>query len=882
MSTTSPDEQARLLDGLPLILWEADAVTGRVTSVSEQAEALLGHPAARWLAEPGFWVAVVHPDDRAACLRARAAAEDYELDFRVVTADGRVRWLHDVVHVVRDDDGAPRRLRGVSIDVTARRAAEERERFLVALERELQSLEDAEEIMAVATRRLGEHLGADRCAYARAEADEDHFVMSGDYASGLPSLPGRFAMSAFGAGAVAAMRAGAPWVVADSLTDPRLADPCAYETTGIRAVVCVPLLKSGRFVAAMAVHQATVRQWTQDEVDTVVIVAGRLWESLQRAHSGRALRDSERRYRLLFERATDGIWIVDDQLRYVEANAAGCALFGYTREELLGRTVHEFISPNDADRLASMVSKLAAGHVVTEVWDIRRADGAVVSLELSIQATPTGLQAIGRDVTARQRAEAERELVLQREHEIAAALQRSLLPRELPRLARLATAARYLPAARYSQAGGDWYEVLPLTDTVVALSVGDVVGKGPTAAAIMGQLRSALAGYLLDGHTPAAALERLDAFASRTNGAIGSTCACLTFDWSTGILRWALAGHPPPLLVEPHGPRYLFGTSGAVLGVPGRAPYRDNTEVLVPGTSAVLYTDGLVERPGSVIDVGFARLAEVVRTVAGLGPDALTALITDTMLDGGHGDDVAVVVARYIPPPLTYQGLPANPAELPALRVSVDSWAVAAGLSQELRNDLHLALGEAAANAVEHAYPDGGGDFDVDLAHTGEGAVEVRVRDRGRWRPEPEVTGHRGRGLGLIRALADSVAYDQTDDGTTVEFRIAGTAGPRPGFPAADHVEHPVPARTIRLAGALDLAGAAALRETLLGQAARGEIAVDLTAVDYLSSSGVALLLDTASALTGSRLVVTVTAGGAPERILALSGIGEVLDIRVG
>ncbi|WP_018682931.1 SpoIIE family protein phosphatase [Actinokineospora enzanensis] len=880
---TSPDAReheraARLLAGLPLVLWAADAGTGRVTGVSDQAEALLGYPAARWL-EPGFWASVVHPDDLAASLRARSGDDDHELDIRVVAADGRVLWLHDAVHVVRADDGSPRSLRGVLVDVTARRAAEERERFLGALERELQPLADAEEIMALAARRLGEHLDADRCAYARAEPDEDHFVMSGDHATGLPPLPGRFAMSAFGAGARAAMRAGEPWVVVDAFDDPRLDDLAAYRVTGIRAVICVPLSKSGRFVAAMAVHQATVRHWTPAEVEIVGVVGNRCWESLQRAHAARALRESEQRYRTLVQRATDGIWITDDRLRYVEVNPAACALFGYTREELLGRTADEFVAPEELPRFAALNKRLAAGDVVTEVWNIRRGDGGVVDLELSLQATPTGVQAIGRDVTARVRADEERELLLRREHEIATALQRSLLPRELPQLPRLSTAARYLPASKHTRAGGDWYEVLPLTDTVVALSVGDVVGKGPNAAAVMGQLRSALAGYLLDGHTPAGALERLDAFTFRTNGAVGSTCACLTFDWTTGALTWSLAGHPPPLLLTADGPRYVTGGAGAVLGVPGRARYEDCTAILHPGDSVVLYTDGLVERPGVVIDEGLDRLAETTRGAGDLAPDALAGRVITALRDAdGYGDDVALVVARFIPPPLSYRRLPATPAELGLLRVSVDAWATEAGLSRELRNDLHLALGEAAANAVEHAYPHGGGDFDVLVAHTGNGGLEVQVRDRGRWRPEPADNSHRGRGVNMIRALAEAVAYHRSATGTTVDFRIPAPV-PLPPAPIARALRGPV--RIIRLTGTIDMAGAATLRETLLAQVARERIAIDLTAADYLSSSGVAMLLDVAAARPDLPLTVTAAEGSAPARILTLSGFGDALEIRI-
>src|SRR5690606_30064794 len=113
---------------------------------------------------------------------------------------------------------------------------------------------------------------------------------------------------------------------------------------------------------------------------------------------------------------------------------------------------------------------------------------------------------------------------------VAETLQKSLLPPTLPRLERLPLASRYLPGARGSQAGGDWYDMLPLDGGRVAIAVGDVVGQGAQAAAIMGQLRSALSGYLLEGHGPVQALERLDRFAGRVPGATGSTVACLVLE----------------------------------------------------------------------------------------------------------------------------------------------------------------------------------------------------------------------------------------------------------------------------------------------------------------------------------------------------------------
>jgi anti-anti-sigma factor len=248
----------------------------------------------------------------------------------------------------------------------------------------------------------------------------------------------------------------------------------------------------------------------------------------------------------------------------------------------------------------------------------------------------------------------------QAEREVAEVLQRSLLPRELPTLERLTTAARYLPGARGAQAGGDWYELMQIDDTRVALAVGDVVGYGGKAAAVMGQLRSALAGYLLDGHSPAAALERLDRFARRVDGALGSTCTCLTLDWSDGALCYASAGHLPTLLIEPDGPRFLDEAGGTVLGVVNRPPYREAGTYLTPGTSVLMYTDGLVERREESLPVGLERLAGAAADLGPLAPDPLLTRLLSRMLPGAtQTDDVAVLAVRLLPEP-------AVPAPAPA------------------------------------------------------------------------------------------------------------------------------------------------------------------------------------------------------------------------
>jgi PAS domain S-box-containing protein len=611
------------------------------------------------------------------------------------------------------------------------------------------------------------------------EADEDHFTMTGDWASGLPHLTGRFAMSGFGAEAVDAMRRGEPWVVEDAETDPRLDDVqrSVYTDTGIRAVVTFPLTKQERFVAGMAVHQAHPRKWTSAEIELIGTVTNRCWESLARARAVSAAQRSEDSFRLLFERATDGIWLADQDGQFLDANPAACAMVGLSREEHVTLRVQDLVRAEDQDRLASLVERLRRDEAAHETWEIRHGAGGTVAVELSVWFTPDGLwQAIGRDVTARRLAEFERERLYRVEHELAQTLQRSLLPRDAPALARLTTATRYLPATTEAQAGGDWYDLVQIGATTVALAVGDVVGHGPQAAAVMGQLRSALSAYLLEGHPPAEALERLDRFAAGVPGALGSTCACLTLDWETGVLTWALAGHLPLLLVDDDGVRFPAGGAGTMLGVRERvAAYRSASLELTPGSSVLLYTDGLVERRGESLDEGLDRLLRTTAAVGHRHPEQLASGLVDAAVDGGDGhgadDDIALVMVRWIPAPLRAR-LPADPASLRTMRQQVTAWAARTGLSKGHAVDLHLALSEVATNAVEHAYPDGHGHFAYEVARTDTGRIRVAVEDTGRWRAPPRDPGYRGRGLKLLHELAEDVHIRPGPQGTQVDFLV--------------------------------------------------------------------------------------------------------------
>ena len=285
--------------------------------------------------------------------------------------------------LLADVRGANDELRAAS---AAAREAERRSRFLAELGQALQPLTDPDELMATAARLLGEHVGADRCAYAEVEADEDHFTITGNYTRGdTASILGRFAFADFGAAVLRLMRANAPYVVEDAAADPRVTPPdrAAYARTQIRAVVCVPLHKAGRLVAAMAVHQRAPRRWAEDEVALVVTVVQRCWESLERARARRRLHEreaalaaSERQFRTLADAIPTLAWTAQADGYIDWYNARWYEYTGTAPEQMAGwgwQSVHDpAVLPAVLERWQASV---ATGESFEMTFPLRGADG---------------------------------------------------------------------------------------------------------------------------------------------------------------------------------------------------------------------------------------------------------------------------------------------------------------------------------------------------------------------------------------------------------------------------------------------------------------------------------------------------------------------------
>lgn len=231
---------------------------------------------------------------------------------------------------------------------------------------------------------------------------------------------------------------------------------------------------------------------------------------------------------------------------------------------------------------------------------------------------------------------------------VALTLQRSLLPKRLPSGPAIRIAARYLPAARHAEVGGDWYDAAELPDGRYVVMIGDVVGHGIEAAARMGQVRHALRAFALEGHSPASAVRCLHEVGAADEGGM-ATLACLVFDPAGGSARLANAGHPPPLLLRPDGTAsYLEGGRSLPLGAPLLEEPEEAEVSIEPGSTLILYTDGLVERRGEGIDEGLGRLLAAA-TASPEDVEELVSSIVSELVDERHRlDDVALIALRSV------------------------------------------------------------------------------------------------------------------------------------------------------------------------------------------------------------------------------------------
>ncbi|MEA2232547.1 MAG: hypothetical protein QOD83_2363 [Solirubrobacteraceae bacterium] len=590
-----------------------------------------------------------------------------------------------------------------------------------------------------------------------------------------------------------------------------------------------------------------------------------------------ALRESEERFRIAFEQAPIGIALMDLNGHFVQVNDAYCKTVRRSREELLELGPLAITHADDVAFTRYAIELLVSGNVPVFRFEKRYIDpaGEPIWVEISgsafgnAEGRPQYLIGMVQDLGERR---------------VAHTLQRSMLTTQLPEIDGVELAVRYLPGSPEIEVGGDWYDVIPLPDGRVGLVIGDVVGRGIDAAATMSQLRTALRAYAIEGLEPAEVVAKLHHLVDHLRIGLSTTLVYLDLDPFTRELRYVSAGHLPVLHIPAAGPsRFLPGARSTPLGAaPAKRQIPQERLVLEPGDTVLLYTDGLVERRDDPID---SRLEQLRAAVAAAPADLQASLehLTTTLIeDELRVDDIAMLALRTEGPTDSFAvAIRERAEELSDLRSRLRAWLRGAGATAREAGDVLIAVGEACANAIEHAAASSSAVIDVRAQISGPEVV-LSVRDRGTWRPAGGQS-DRGHGLRLMRMLMDTVNIATGDEGTRVQLRLK-LAAPSPGSIATN--DEPVSAPglvlervngvvpVVRLEGEIDLARVSELRPVLVASVGRADpgLVLDLSRVQYLDSAGIHLLheLERTLAGRGQRLRITATPGAAVLRLFEL------------
>jgi signal transduction histidine kinase/DNA-binding response OmpR family regulator len=397
-------------------------------------------------------------------------------------------------------------------------------------------------------------------------------------------------------------------------------------------------------------------------------------------------------------------------------------------------------------------------------------------LERDSDGRPVRLRGSNQDITEQRQADAAvaaaaaAQEAAVREHRIADELQRSLLP--APRFTpdHLEVATFYRAGVEGTQVGGDWYDVIELGADRTALVMGDVMGRGVRAAAVMGQLRAAVRAYARLDLAPADVLEFLDGVVRDLGDDQIVTCVYAVYDPGDRTLVYANAGHLPPLFVATPGepPRRLTGAAGPPLGA-GPVTLPEERVTLSPGSLLTLYTDGLVEHRDQGIDDGIDLLSAELSAIGGALAEVPDHLVS-RLLPGGPADDVAILLARITDEAertrSVQRQVQAEASAVPETREFVNrtlsGWAVPASVTA----DIVLLTSELVANAVLHGRP----PIELRLRRTANHVI-VEVFDAAPFLPRklrPSPDDERGRGLQLVAMLADRWGTRPTPGGKAV------------------------------------------------------------------------------------------------------------------
>jgi serine phosphatase RsbU (regulator of sigma subunit) len=327
----------------------------------------------------------------------------------------------------------------------------------------------------------------------------------------------------------------------------------------------------------------------------------------------------------ILETQAVGTLLVDDDTVVTYANPTATRMLGVPEDRLIGEV---FGLPLVSNSVTDINVPGEGGSVRTLAMRVSRLQAGAAYRLVTLF-----------DVSGRAR-------LYEHEHRLVETLQRSLLLERMPEVPGVQLAARYIPGEGEVRVGGDWYDAIQLPDGRLGLVIGDVAGHGIGSAALMSQLRNALRAYALEHATTGEVVQRLDTLLYHLEPRALATMVYLIYDPQSRSLSLTAAGHPYPLLAGPDGPRYLRGGRTLPLGAAAGTERRPQELRVSPGSTLVLYTDGLIERRRSSLDDGFEKLAAAVDPALGDPEQTCQTIVEGLLGDGQPADDVAILVMR--------------------------------------------------------------------------------------------------------------------------------------------------------------------------------------------------------------------------------------------
>jgi PAS domain S-box-containing protein len=614
-----------------------------------------------------------------------------------------------------------------------------------------------------------------------------------DYIAGLLGGDYEVLLAADGGAALELARTQAPDLVLSDVMMPRVdgfgllralrADPLTARTPVV-------------LVSARAGEEATVDGLDAGADDYLVKpfsgreLVARVRANVELERVRRSRRDLERSQALLDQTermAKVGSWEIDLASGAIVASAELARQVHMAPEELarpggVERIFAERTHPDDRDRIRGVLEQLVrTGEPVDDEQRLVLPSGEVrvfhvlAEVQRDAQGGIVRVRGSNQDITEQREAElalsaaAAAAEAAAREHAIATELQRGLLPDADVQAEALRLATYYRAGVEGTQVGGDWYDVVQLGAQRTALVLGDVMGRGVRAAAVMGQLRSAVRAYARLDLPPAEILEHLDGVVRELGDDQIVTCVYAVFDPYDRVLSYANAGHLPPMLRFADGAvRQLHGAQSPPLGAL-TGPLAEHRVALEPGDVLALYTDGLVEHRDSDIDEGLAALAARLGALhVPLHADAPDGLVA-SMLPGGPDDDVAVLLAQVAPSALdsmvslkVRDDVAAVHETRHAAAAVLEAWSIDRTRAEETL----LVLSELTTNALLHGRP----PAEVRISR-GERHVTLEVHDSATTVPRRAHPGNddeHGRGLLLVSLLAERWGTRPTPEGKAV------------------------------------------------------------------------------------------------------------------